>query len=1034
MIKSTDIRQKLSFFWSLVLTILIFTQTTFANNGELEFRHLQIEDGLPSSTVYTVMQDSKGYMWFGTDIGLSRYDGYRFVNYTIKDGLPSNDIFELGEDGEGRIWMMSLGTLAYYQNDQIHLVDTLPGLQKDPIESLLVDAHKNVWFSTAKKLFTLKANGTFVEHSLEECNTSKKTAYLQFAEENGDVWIYRNGTMIVSNLRQNTIRCEKLNFRTVYGARFKSFKTRDGRLWYTSRIGLIVKSEESEKPATLLSNSDNVLHEVNSFLEEEDGNFWMSSLSNGLSYFAGVDLCHDQYRQYLKDKRISKILKDKEGNLWFSSMGSGVYFITQNAKSVQNISVIDGLADPQIHRVWADSSDEKLWIGTANAHIQTYQNRVLTTVLDNPDSNYFRITDIAQLPNKSLVFATENGLYIYHENILQKVSMLSSSLKSLSLENGEYLWIGASNFACKLPIDSLLALNVKTHDTILLSDYEIDQTRVHSIVADGNGNAWMGNNRGLMYYDGIKKTTQSSEHPMLQFSVADMYLQKDKNLLWVATYGGGIMVKQGDKVQNISTDNGLIGNVCNQIHFGKDGVWVATSQGIAKISKYNFEANTFEIQHYNTSDGLLSDEINSIYTLGSKVYAGSSRGVSIFDEAKIYTNNVPPKVYITNISVGEQDTTLVEKLDLKYNQNNLKIDFVALSYQSDQQITYFYKMIDLDDSWLRTEATSVQYPSLPSGQYKFEVYAVNKAGIRSNSTASFDLNINVPVWKTWWFRALIGIIIIAVLYLWLKMTLSEKQRKRLAVMVGEKTMELKQNVQELKRSNKKLEDFAYIASHDLKEPLRTVASYVQLLEYRYKKQLDANALEYIEFAVKGVKRMQVLIDDLLRFSVIDRGAHNPHTVDLNETLNSVLDELSDFTDVHNAEIRHAYLPKIVADPQYIRQLFQNLINNAIKFNKSAVPIVEVNYEERAKDWLFMVKDNGIGIEEDYTDKVFVMFQQLHSIDKFSGTGIGLTICKRIVEKHDGDIWIESEPNVGTTVFFTIKKQHTPVESAAPAAA
>jgi light-regulated signal transduction histidine kinase (bacteriophytochrome) len=264
--------------------------------------------------------------------------------------------------------------------------------------------------------------------------------------------------------------------------------------------------------------------------------------------------------------------------------------------------------------------------------------------------------------------------------------------------------------------------------------------------------------------------------------------------------------------------------------------------------------------------------------------------------------------------------------------------------------------------------------------------------------------------------------------------LSEKQRKRLSVMVAEKTMELKQNVQELKRSNKKLEEFAYIASHDLKEPLRTVASYVQLLEYRYKDQLDDNALEYIEFAVKGVKRMQVLIDDLLRFSVIDRSAHNPHTIDLNEILSNVLDELSDFTDIHNAEIRHAYLPKIVADPQYMQQLFQNLINNAIKFNKSAVPIVEVNYQERSADWLFSIKDNGIGIEQDYKDKVFVMFQQLHSIDQFSGTGIGLTICKRIVEKHDGEIWIESEPEKGTTVFFTIKKQHSNVERAAPSAA
>ncbi len=1017
-----------------MLAILISTQLAFANNGELEFRHLQVEDGLPSSTIYTIMQDSKGYIWFGTDIGLSKYDGYRFVNYTIKDGLPSNDILELGEDGNGRIWMMSLGRLAYYQEEKIHLVDTLAGLKDKPIQSLLIDSQKNVWFSSPEQeLFTLKTDGTFIEHSLEQCNTTKENAYLQFAEENGNVWVYRNGSMLIYNLEQNTIRCEKISFRPDYG-KMKSIKTSNDHLWYASRVGVIVKDGQSQKLASFLEYSGTVPHHVNSFLEESDGSFWMSSLSNGLSYFGGVDLCQDQARQYLKDKRISKILKDKEGNLWFSTIGNGVYFITQNAKSVLNISPVKGRNKTQAHRVWVDSQTEELWIGTANASIFSFQNNVIDTLLDNPDGTYFRITDIVQLPNKSMVFATEKGLYMHESQTLRKISTLPSSLKTLYLENGEFLWIGGARFAYKIPVDSLLSLGTQPKNKIRLGDHSIYNGRVHSLVADENGNAWMGNNSGLMYYNGVKKGIKTSEHPMLQFSIADMYLQKDDNLLWIATYGGGIMVKHGEKVQNISTDNGLIGNVCNQIHAGRDGIWVATNQGVAKISNYNFQTNQFTIQHYNTSDGLLSDEINGIYTHGSKVYAASSRGVSIFDEAAIHTNNVPPKVYITNISIGETDTSLVEKLDLEYEQNNLKIDFVGLSYQSDQQITYYYKMRDLDDTWLRTEATSVQYPALPSGNYLFQVYAVNKAGVKSSSIASFGVKINVPFWQAWWFRAIIGIIIVGILYLWLKMSLSEKQRKHLAVMVAEKTMELKQNVQELKRSNKKLEEFAFIASHDLKEPLRTVASYVQLLEYRYKAQLDENALEYISFAVKGVKRMQTLIDDLLRFSVLDRGAHNPHTVDLNKTLDNVLDELSDFVDIHNAEIRHAYLPKIIADPQYMRQLFQNLINNAIKFNKSAVPIVEVNYEERAKDWLFMVRDNGIGIEQVYIDKVFVMFQQLHSIDKFSGTGIGLTICKRIVEKHDGEIWIESLPQKGTTVFFTIKKQHAPVESVAPAAA
>jgi PAS domain S-box-containing protein len=232
--------------------------------------------------------------------------------------------------------------------------------------------------------------------------------------------------------------------------------------------------------------------------------------------------------------------------------------------------------------------------------------------------------------------------------------------------------------------------------------------------------------------------------------------------------------------------------------------------------------------------------------------------------------------------------------------------------------------------------------------------------------------------------------------------------------------ELHRNITELYRSNEELGQFAYVASHDLQEPLRMVASYTQLLSKRYKGRLDADADEFIAFAVDGANRMQRLIQDLLVYSRVGTKGKVLLDTSSEEALQAALMNLRGAIDESGAQVTHDPLPGVMADEMQLTQLFQNLVGNAIKYQRAGVPTVHVSAARSGEEkWLFSVKDNGLGIDSRHFERIFGMFQRLHGRDEFAGTGIGLAICKKIVERHGGEIWVESEPGNGSTFRFAL---------------
>jgi PAS domain S-box-containing protein len=231
---------------------------------------------------------------------------------------------------------------------------------------------------------------------------------------------------------------------------------------------------------------------------------------------------------------------------------------------------------------------------------------------------------------------------------------------------------------------------------------------------------------------------------------------------------------------------------------------------------------------------------------------------------------------------------------------------------------------------------------------------------------------------------------------------------------------LNQKANELARSNEELEQFAYVASHDLQEPLRMMASYAQLLERRYKGRLDESGDKFIGYVVDGATRMQALINDLLTYSRAGKGKLELDRCEIEQVLAKVLEtDLKDSISQSGARITHDPLPVLRANSVKIGQLLQNLIANAIKFARDEPPRIHVSARLEGREWVFSVSDNGIGIDPQYYRRIFVIFQRLHTRQQYPGTGMGLAICKKIVERHQGRIWVESKPGKGSTFHFTI---------------
>lgn len=495
----------------------------------------------------------------------------------------------------------------------------------------------------------------------------------------------------------------------------------------------------------------------------------------------------------------------------------------------------------------------------------------------------------------------------------------------------------------------------------------------------------------------------------------------------VASSGAGVFLIKDHKIQSITIEQGLSSDVVHCLVANQNKLYAGTNKGLNIIS---FDENyvDYTIEIVDESSGLATDEIHGIAYRNDTTYLATHKGLLRIDDSRESTvsSKQLPSIQINEVLVNNEQKLDGEEIVLESYENSMKIKFMAIDVINSKKLRYAYRLRGFADEWIRTSSREKHYSNLPSGKYVFQVASVVENKILEDNSDSVEIVIKQKFSESIWLKILLGLVVISLLIIASYFYTTRAQKARLSELVAQRTRELDEKMAALEVVNKKLEisnesirNYAYIASHDLKSPLRTVGSFVQLLSKKNEESFDAKDKEYARIATQGVANMSNTIDDILAYGALEKEEPS-HPIDLNEVIKSVIVDLSVSIKEKSADVILAsQFPKGEGHRIKLKRLFQNLIENGLKYNESEKPLIEINVKGQAPELTFSVKDNGIGIDPRYSDKIFKMFQRLHNGSTYSGTGIGLAMCHKIVESYGGKIWVVKNLEGGSTFYFTL---------------
>ena len=999
---------------------------------------------LSHNSVYCISQDTSGFIWVGTyggglntlDPATGRCRHYR-TNPRDPKSLGSDFIRSIRTDREGRVW---IGTEGGGLNRFEHRTGTFiryvhepgnPGsLSNNTVMAIDEDALGRLWIGTwTGGLDCMDPSRGLFSHNRHDARNPGSLAsdivtrlYRSFS---GDLWI---GTW---NGGLDRLSLADQNAPATAGKKYRHHRTDYG------------------DPKSLSSNT------IWSLAGDQSGVLWVGT-SAGLNKNALRRKKFELFRAdgpngpQLPGNDIRALFEDHAGGIWIGMRGEGVSRLKPDDGSLRH------------HRNDPRSSN-------------TLGNNNVLAFAEGPGGVIWFGTDGGGIDRLD----TRSGSFTHYPyDIEHPTTMDNAYVFQLSFEPPGVLWFGTYGGA------GLSKLDVRkgnwTHYPLDTTGHY--KNAVRKLFRDGSGNFWIGTNeQGLICFHPKSGIMERFQHdPARPSSLGNNTVQSicedGSQNLWVGTTGGGLnrFDPRTNRFVRYGVDDGLPSDIiCGILEDGRGNLWISTDKG---LSKFNPVRRTF--RNYDRSDGLQDNIFNPdacCRLKDGRLCFGGIGGFNLFHPDSIRDNPFVPEVVISNFTVQKRTVATGDSVNgrvlleralgstgdivLTRREKVFSFEFAALHYMDPMKNLYAYMLEGFDTEWIQTDARNrtATYTNLDPGLYTFKVKASNNDGIWNETPASIRVRVLPYFWQTLGFKIVSGLGLFGLLVLsaFLRERHLRKRRETLDRLVRERTAELKgktgelesanyrlseanvmlqtanleynhsqkllqKAVADLKRSNDELAQFAYIASHDLQEPLRMVASYVSLLSRRYQGKLDPQADEFIAFAVEGSKRMQQLINDLLSYSRITTKGKPFQPVDVDAMVERVLQTMQITILERRACVTHDPLPNVNGDPTQIEQLLQNLISNGIKYCRAEKPEIHISANRQDGEILFSVRDNGIGIPPDHREKIFGVFQRLHSKEEYSGTGIGLAICRKIVEHHGGKIWVVSAGSVGSIFYFTLQ--------------
>ena len=1024
----------------------------------IRFSNITIEDGLGQSTVENIYQDSRGYIWFGTNDGLNRFNGYTFKLYSNDQideyKIAGNYIITMNEDDKGNLWVgttSGVSKINLYTNN-IENYKTEQGLSNNNIRHIFITQNSTILLGTQNGLniYNEKTN-KFEEIFKEDINGEEVNSLDE--DDEGNIWAGTSKSLIKINLKDTNLeRYSSHNIECDFKI-IKKILCDNEFIWIgTFNNGLYKFNKKTLKSEKINIENGNFLNNcIRALMRDEDDVLWIGTSYGLVKYF----IESDTYKLYTNDKfsiysiinnEVYDIIKDKNGLVWVGTY-SGVSMFESENKIEHYTSEPSSdfiLNDNVIHGIYEDD-DGLIWIGTKNKGVniidrvnrKTYD---FTHISLNQYLSNDSINDIQGYKEKIFI-GTDNGLNIY-DKYTKKLKVYneenglnSTKIRNLMYDDEGFLWVGTQKGfnILNLNTDEIINLNYILEDNNIVDRYS------GSMFKDSEGIYWIGTfiNSGLIKINpntGEIKVYSEDENNNSISNNSIRTIEEDKNGdLWIGTsYGLNKFNKKTEKFVNYTNVEGLPNNnIYGILIDDSEKIWVSTNRGISRLDPIN---DTF--YNLNIIDGLQSNEFNGTayrkLKNGELVFGGIN-GLNIFNPTEIINKTSIFKVEFDEIMINGKKVSFAESYELKHNENTINIKFFISDYKNIKNIQYYYLIDELTDEWSIINTNEIVLSNLKSGTYTFKIKAKHNNGIFTD-----EAQVKLVIKPAFWMRKDCIIVFLASLagiIIYIFKTKNDKM-KLLDRRVEERTKELSK---EMKKNDSLLNEIINLEkrknlhlinlSHDLRTPLNVLSSIQQVL-YTLN---NGNGIEkeklnhYIKVSNKNIERLLKLIDNLINMAKIEDGSYelNISSCDIIYLVEETALSLKDYVESNKIEL--IIDPEIEectveCDANEIERCVVNLMNNAVKFTHGGGKIL-VSISEGEEEVTISVSDTGIGIAEENLDTIFDRFNQVKDSRKSkSGSGLGLTITKHIIELHNGKISVESEVNKGSRFNIVLPKK------------